>query len=124
MNDSIMPLSDSQVFPPLRHRALMRLPCFGLCPANLDAMRDLECAVAQRLLAWLQSAPSHYTELLRALTDEASPLREEAQRLTFALWDETQAFEWISPKDALTPRDFLWQFACLRAAGLLKGEGL
>lgn len=47
-----------------------------------------------------------------------------AKRLTYALWDETQAACWISPKDARTPRDFLWQFACLRAGGMLRGEGL
>jgi hypothetical protein len=123
VTDDTMFSLDSKIAssPPVNHRALMRLPLFGANPANIAAMRDLEIVVAKRLLSWLLAQPhcAHYAETLKALTDDTSPLHEDAQRLTYALWDETHAARWIAPRDARRPRDFLWQFACVRLARYL-----
>lgn len=109
MNDSIVIIPDAQALspiPPLRYRALMRLPCFGLCPDHLTAMRVLEIAVATRLMSWLNAQPSSPADTLTAL----DPV---------TLWDVTGAATWIHPRDARSPRDFLWQFALIRLSRYL-----
>lgn len=86
-------------------------------------LRDLECQIARRIVAWVNAHPEmpYYREYILMLTPDAlySKFMDD---LAFGLWRHLDPTTWLSWHDAPGSSSAAWTHGVLRAAGLL-GDG-
>lgn len=89
-------------------------------PATLQSLLRDECAVAMRVLKWLdhQSLFTHYYGLIQDLTPNYDI--NASRSLRFNLWMNCDACLWDAPYKIKSPDAMLWQFALIRLSAYLK----
>jgi hypothetical protein len=83
-------------------------------------LRDLECRIAGRIVAWVNAHPEmpYYREYILMLTPDVMH-SEFMERLAFGLWRQLDPTTWLSWHDAPGSSSLLWRHAILRAAQLI-----
>jgi hypothetical protein len=83
-------------------------------------LRDLECKIASRIVAWVNAHPEmpYYRDYILMLTPDALT-SEFMERLAFGLYRHTDAPTWLSWHDAPGSASRVWLAGILRASTLL-----
>ena len=110
-------------FPVMGYRLLSQQTLYAPAPENHDRMREIECRVAKRILAWVTTTPHHpqYADYLRDLK-ECHVGNAFMGQLCFALYRHTDAASWLKWEDANGSSSYLWQQAVLTAARQLNAQ--
>lgn len=89
----------------------------GDTPMIYPHLRDLECRIAGRIVAWVNAHPemSYYRDYILLLTPDAMH-SEFMERLAFGLWRHLDSSSWLSWHDVPGSSSLLWRHAILRAA--------
>lgn len=93
----------------------------GARGSNEQLMLQKECAVAQRIVDWLDDHPQHgyYRDLIKEIPYRDYLELESTSTLHFNLWRMTDASLWLSTREAANHRDHLWQMAVVRTSAYL-----
>jgi hypothetical protein len=80
-------------------------------------LRDLECRIAGRIVAWVNAHPEmpYYREYILMLTPDAL-FSKFMDDLAFGIYRHTDAATWLSWHDVPGSSSLLWRHAILRAA--------
>jgi hypothetical protein len=80
-------------------------------------LRDLECRIAGRIVAWVNAHPEmpYYREYILMLTPDAL-FSKFMDDLAFGIYRHTDASTWLSWHDVPGSSSLLWRYAILRAA--------
>jgi hypothetical protein len=80
-------------------------------------LRDLECRIAGRIVAWVNAHPEmpYYREYILMLTPDVL-FSKFMDDLAFGIYRHTDASTWLSWHDVPGSSSLLWRYAILRAA--------
>jgi hypothetical protein len=89
----------------------------GDTPMIYPHLRDLECRIAGRIVAWVNAHPEmpYYREYILMLTPDAL-FSKFMDDLAFGIYRHTDASTWLSWHDVPGSSSLLWRYAILRAA--------
>lgn len=91
---------------------------------NERLMLDKECQIAERILEWLNDHPEyrHYRDAIKLIPYQNFMQLESTSTVHFNLWVNSNASLWISPRDASSSNDLLWQMALIRTSCFLNTQ--